>query len=101
MIKVNIISNGDIINEIKIVGHANYDEHGKDIICASVSSIVITTVNGILSIYANALKYIQSDDQLLIRVLESNEIVNKLLNNMINLLKELEVDYVQHIKIID
>ncbi len=99
MIKVNIISNNDIIDEIKIVGHANYEEYGKDIICASVSSIAITTVNGILSIYPNALKYNQDDDQLLIKVLENNNIINSLLQNMVKLLSELENDYQEHITI--
>jgi len=99
MIKVNVISSNDIINEIKIDGHANYDIYGKDIVCASVSSIAITTVNGILNIYPNSIRYIQDDNQLLITVVDTNEIVNKLLNNMIILLKELESDYSNYIKI--
>ena len=37
-------------NNIEITGHANFDDYGKDIVCASVSSIVITTVNGILEL---------------------------------------------------
>ena len=43
MIKVNIKN-----NEITVSGHANYDDYGKDIVCASVSSLVISTVNAIL-----------------------------------------------------
>ena len=39
MIKVNIED-----KLITIKGHANYDDKGKDIVCASVSSIVITTL---------------------------------------------------------
>ena len=31
-------------NLITIKGHAGYDDKGKDIVCASVSSIVITTI---------------------------------------------------------
>ena len=45
MIKINVRK--DLVT---ISGHANYDEYGKDIVCASVSSIVYTTVNGILNI---------------------------------------------------
>ena len=35
---------------ISITGHAMYDDFGKDIVCSAVSSIVITSLNGILSI---------------------------------------------------
>ena len=45
MIKVKY--NKDIIN---ISGHALYDIEGKDIVCASVSSIIYTTVNAALKI---------------------------------------------------
>ena len=35
-------------SNISISGHALYNDFGKDIVCSAVSSIVITTVNGIL-----------------------------------------------------
>ena len=35
MIKVNVIGNDD---KIEILGHAMYDDFGKDIVCAGVSS---------------------------------------------------------------
>ena len=38
------------IEKIKILGHADYEDYGKDIVCSSVSSIVTTTVNGIYEI---------------------------------------------------
>ena len=38
MIRINIKKNTIIIK-----GHANYDKYGKDIVCASVSSIITTT----------------------------------------------------------
>ena len=44
-------------NKIVISGHALYDEYGKDIVCSSVSSIVTTTVNGIISINPDAIYY--------------------------------------------
>ena len=56
MIKVNIKK-----NHIEIKGHAMYDDYGKDIVCASISSIAITTVNAILRLDEKALhKYIIS-----------------------------------------
>ena len=84
---------------ITISGHANYDIYGKDIVCAAVSATVITTVNGILSIDSNAIE-VTENKKIEIKILNDNEIVNKLINNMILLLESLEKDYKDYIKII-
>ena len=83
---------------ITISGHANYDDYGKDIVCAAVSATVITTVNGILSIDSNAIE-VTENKKIEIKILKDNEIVNKLINNMINLLTELQKDYKDNIDI--
>ena len=98
MIKVSIKKENDLIKQIKITGHADYDEYGKDIVCASCSSILITTVNAILSIDKDAINY-QDKKDFEMNVLKDNEIVNKLINNMILLLEELKHDYPKNIKI--
>ena len=93
MIKV-IVKN----DSITISGHANYDEYGKDIVCAAVSATVITTVNGILSIDKDAIE-VNEKNKVEIKILKNNETVNKLINNMINLLTELQKDYKDNIDI--
>ena len=87
-------------NLITIKGHAGYDDKGKDIVCASVSSIVITTINGIIEINPDAIDYSDLDNEIIIRKLKEDETVNKLLNNMVLLLENLEKDYKDYIKII-
>lgn len=87
--------------DISIIGHANYDEYGKDIVCSAVSATVICTVNAISSININAINVSSIEDKLTINILEKDDITNKLLNNMINLLKELASKYPKNIKIID
>lgn len=86
-------------NKIIIKGHADYDDYGKDIVCASVSSIVITTVNAILEINRDAVIYKEEKDILTIELLKQDEIIIKLINNMINLLKELSNNYPKNIKV--
>ena len=95
MIKVEIKN-----NLITIKGHAGYDDKGKDIVCASVSSIVITTINAIVEINPEAIDYSDLDNEIIIRKIKEDDIVNKLLNNMILLLESLEKDYKEYIKII-
>ena len=94
MIKINI--NKD---EITIKGHSGYSEEGSDIVCASVSSICITTVNGILNIDNSALEYKDSDGYLNINIIKHSDIVDKLIINMINLLEELKEQYKNYIEI--
>ena len=93
MIKVNYND-----KYIKISGHAGFNNYGNDIVCASVSSIVYTTVNGILNINKNSIKF-EDNLELVIEVLDNNEITNKLINSMLDLLKDLEKQYPKNIKI--
>jgi len=94
MIKVSIKK-----DEITIKGHSGYSEEGSDIVCASVSSICITTVNALLSIDEGCIDYTESDGFLNIKIKKTDDVINKLINNMINLLKELEKQYKNYIEI--
>lgn len=98
MIKVNIKAKEGNINSIKISGHARYDAYGKDIVCAAVSSITITTVNALIKLDENAIDYVQNDD-LTITIKKHDEVTCVLIQNMIDLLEELEKDYKKNIKI--
>ena len=96
MIKVNIYGKND---KIEIVGHAMFDDYGKDIVCAGVSSVVTTTINAILTFDKNYINYIKDNDKLTIEVNMHNEIVDNLINNMIDMLNNIEEDYPKNIKI--
>ena len=50
MTKVNIFRKDNKIFEVECDGHTNYGEKGEDIVCASLSSIVQTSVLGLLMI---------------------------------------------------
>jgi len=84
--------------EIKISGHALYDEFGKDIVCSAVSSIATTTVNAIIRFDENAVSY-ETKDGLNIKILKETKETRILIDNMIALLEELEKDYPKNIKI--
>ncbi len=95
MIKVRINK-----NKVIITGHALYDEYGKDIVCASASSIVITSVNACLRIEENSLIYKEEKDKLTIDVISDNKNVLLIIENMICMLEELALSYKENIKII-
>ena len=95
MIKVNITD-----KKITIKGHAGYDEYGRDIVCASASSIAITTINAILSFDSEAINYEQKKDELIINVLKNDKYTKTLLNNMNSMFEELASQYEENIKVI-
>ena len=83
---------------IKITGHADFADHGRDIVCASVSSIMYTTINAILSFDKNAIEVIDNKEYI-INIIKNDEVTNKLIINMLDLFKELEHQYPKNIKI--
>lgn len=83
-------------NYITITGHANSDEYGKDIVCASVSSIVYTTINAVKRINFNAIEVVD-EKSMEIKILVEDETINILIDNMIDLLSSLASDYPKNI----
>lgn len=100
MIKVSVTKKNQQIQELSIQGHAMYDDFGKDIVCAAVSSCVITTVNGILEIDKDWILAKQDSKGVLIQVQNSSDVCQSLLANMISLLEELHDQYPKNLKII-
>lgn len=99
MIQVKIKKEKENYKQISILGHAMYDDFGKDIVCSSVSSIVTTTVNGILSFDSNSLTYQVDQKGMIIHILKNDHITQTLIRNMIHLLKELQESYKEFIEI--
>ena len=99
MINVKIEKENAKYKKITVLGHAMYDDYGKDIVCAAVSSIATTTVNGILALNKNSLSYMVSKKGLSIDVKNTDETTQILIGNMVSLLKELEVNYPENIEV--
>ena len=97
---IKVIKENNDFKKITIKGHAKYDDFGKDIVCSAASSIVITTVNAILMFDKKAIEHSYNDDTLSIEIKKNDKITSNLINNMINLLKELESNYPKNIKIL-
>lgn len=99
MIKVNIKKENDIITNVKVEGHAGYGVKGTDIVCASVSSIVITSLNAIIRIDEDSIDYKQDEGFIEVSIKKHDKYIDILIDNMISLLKELEKDYKKNIEI--
>ena len=97
MIRVVVKKVDGRINYISMKGHAEYADYGSDIVCASASSIAITTVNACQKIKENIINFTSKDGFLEIEVKGIDEKIDILLNNMIDLLEELGKSYPKNI----
>lgn len=97
MTKITVKKTDNKISNIEIKGHTNYDESGKDILCASISSIITTTANALIRL-DKKIDVITKDGYTNILVLKTDEETEIILINMIELLKELEENYPKNIK---
>ena len=96
MIKVEIINN----KTINVKGHANYAEFGSDIVCASVSTAVLMSINQIeVFDKSNCIETIINDGNVNITVVSEDEIVKRVISNLIFTLRDLELQYPKYIKI--
>ena len=99
MIKVKVSKESNKYKKIIITGHANYAEYGKDIVCAAVSATVLTTLNGIIAIDNSILDVENKQDKMIIDITKEETTSQILIDNMINCLNELVIEYPENIKI--
>ena len=99
MISVNVQKENKKYKKISILGHAMYADRGKDIVCSSVSSIVITTVNGILTLNKGSLSYMVGKKGMTIDIKNEDDTTQLLIHNMVNLLKDLEKQYPNNVEV--
>ena len=96
MINIEIIKN----KTIKVNGHANYAEYGADIVCASVSTAVYMSINQIeVFDKLDCIKTNVYEGNACIEVVREDEIVSKVISNLIFTLRDLELQYPKYIKI--
>ena len=99
MIRITLTQKENELEQIQIKGHAMYDDYGKDIVCAGVSSILTTTVNAILKFSKEAITFEDQNDEFVLTINQKDEITKKLIANMVELFYELEDSYPKNITI--
>lgn len=90
---------GKIVS-FRVKGHSGYSQEGKDIVCASVSSTVWMTVNGIDNVLGIKCDYYQRDDEISCSVFEKDvEEAQALLQSLKQFLENLSVDYEKYLTV--
>lgn len=57
MTEIKISKNGNSVVKVCAQGHSGYDETGKDIVCAAVSTLLQTALMGLLQVVGIDVKY--------------------------------------------
>lgn len=85
--------------EVEVSGHANFKKIGKDIVCASVSTIIVVCAN-LLSKLDDGKNYNYKidDGYFKLKIVNKNKINYEILLNIYDHLKELEKDYPKFIR---
>ena len=92
------------IHSFEMTGHADFAEHGKDLVCAGASAVSFGAVNAIISLTGKTPKIRQEKDGGYLSVTlpespENDHDIQLIVQAMIVSLQTIENDYGQHIKI--
>ena len=99
MVNFTTVSDTDgKITQFCVKGHSGYAESGSDIVCASISSAVWLTVNGIEKQNLAKLSYKESDGFVECFISDKSEGADLLLNSLVMFIKELSGQYGEFLK---
>ncbi len=103
MINVDIKLNDEgQITDVIMDGHADFAEHGQDIVCAGASAVVFGSVNAIIGLTAERpdIDYSDEGGYFHVRSVDtSNEQAQLILQSMLVSLQTIEEEYNEYIKL--
>lgn len=102
MVRVTFSKNndGDIV-VFKVEGHAGYAPHGQDIVCAAVSAVTTSTINGIKALTDGEIEVSIDGGLIDACVLKSTSGSNVLLNSMLLSLEGIQEGYPENLAVIE
>lgn len=100
MIKIQFFESESLITAFEVTGHAMYDEYGKDIVCAFVSSACLMTANTITEIMGIKSEAKADEGFMKLQILDSPDKAQDILNGLRLHLQQLANDYPKNVKVI-
>lgn len=99
MIKANFLRSESFYTAFSIEGHAGYADFGEDIVCAGVTSAVMTVLNGITEVAKINASVEVSDNEIVLNLAERSKTSEVLLSSLRLQLEVLSEDYPDTINI--
>jgi len=83
MVKTNFYYQKDQIVKVEVSGHSNFDQVGKDIVCAGISAIVFGTLNALDNLVSQQeVKIVEPETKVIIEVLKPSDNNQMILQTM-------------------
>lgn len=98
MIDVTLLIKNEKRLGFAIKGHANFDQHGYDIVCAAVSILSYTAVNA-LDYYEVEFDFFDDDNEMKVSLENPNEKSEIILNNFEIGIKTLLTNYNEYVNL--
>ncbi|WP_099221262.1 ribosomal-processing cysteine protease Prp [Listeria costaricensis] len=104
MIHVRVERKNNQIISFTMDGHADFAEHGSDLVCAGASSIAFGMINAIAEVMPEGFDPTLAQDEgylyyELPAAFRNDQVIQTLLTGMVNQLRSLAYSYPDHIKI--
>ena len=74
-------------------GHSGFDVAGRDIVCASLSSVIWCTVNGLENVVGADIEYTEKDARVTCRIKNPGKETGILLDSMEKFIDALQIQY--------
>ncbi len=98
MVKTNFYYQKDQIIKVEVSGHSNFDQVGKDIVCAGISAIVFGTLNALDNLVSQQeVKILAPETKVMIEVLKPSDNNQMILQTMFWQLKTISNQYHKNI----
>lgn len=108
MTKAVVKKQNGLYVSLMVSGHSGYADYGSDIVCAGISTAVISSINLIDKLVDGHFEFTQNDENGLVVLNNINynglsneklEFINLVFENLIETLKNIEDDYPKYFKI--
>ena len=100
MIKVQINKTDNKDSSLIVSGHSNYDEHGRDIVCAGVSAVVTGGLNALAIENKDKISYRVEDGYVNVDVLDiKDDKLQAIMDVIVIQLRTIEESYKKYVKI--
>jgi len=99
MINSFFFRNKDSFSGFEIDGHANFDQSGRDIVCAGVSSCAIMAANTVTDVIKSGAYVVCEDGKISLSLCESNTAAQAVIEGLYLHLTEIALSYPKNITI--
>lgn len=94
-----IVNDSDQFIGFHMNGHANFDEHGKDIVCAGASAVAYGIFNSVLALTNNKPEFEIEDGLMDVKNISTRDDVQLLMKSLKVSLETIEAEYNEYISI--